>query len=70
MNVYKYIISWGAGWSENGPGPTQTAWALVLAVNKDYVFPFQGHAHSHKKAHQAQWKKGIFSGMVSDCTSY
>lgn len=44
--------------------------ALELAVNKDDVFPFQGHAHSHKKAPQAQWKTGICSGMVSDCISY
>lgn len=50
----KHRISWSA---QDGTGPTQTAWALGLAVNKDDVFPFQGHAHSIKKAHQAQWKE-------------
>lgn len=54
VSGHKYRISWSA---ESGTAPTQTAWALLLAVNKDDVFPFPGHAHSIKKHTRHSGKK-------------
>lgn len=60
IHTQKIRISWKCRVVKtihSATGPTQTACALLLGVNNDYVSHFQRHAHPHKKSIPISVKK-------------